>query len=254
MTEPGAAAHFAVADYKEILLFLGTAGVVAPLFRKLRLSPIYGFLVAGFLLGPHGLGFLAGDLAAKDESKIASILSAITLGNVAQIEPIAEFGVVFLLFMIGLELSGSGCAACAGCLRPGRRAGRAQPGVAAGAALRLAKPAPRRRHRRGAGAVLDRHRHCRSWPSRSGSIRRPGRATFSVLLFQDLAVAPLLVTLTLLGRARERLRRAACSLALRRRRWRAGLVVRSGRLVLRPMCARGAAESESCSWRPACWW
>ncbi len=47
--------EFAPVQYKELLLFLGTAGVVAPLFRRLRLSPIYGFLLAGFLLGPYGL-------------------------------------------------------------------------------------------------------------------------------------------------------------------------------------------------------
>ena len=43
-------------DYKEVLLFLGTAGIVVPLFRRLKVSPIIGFLGAGVLLGPQEIG------------------------------------------------------------------------------------------------------------------------------------------------------------------------------------------------------
>src|SRR5579863_1899028 len=106
---------FAPEQYKELLLFLGTAGLVAPLFRRLRLSPIHGFLAAGFLLGPYGLRHAAHHVATARhlnwhgspwlswlESAFTSVFA---LNNVAQIQPIAEFGVVFLLFMIGLELS-----------------------------------------------------------------------------------------------------------------------------------------------------
>ena len=41
--------------YKEALLFLATAGVIAPLFFRLRISPVLGFLLAGVALGPYGL-------------------------------------------------------------------------------------------------------------------------------------------------------------------------------------------------------
>ena len=72
-----------------------------------------------------------------------------------------------------------------------------------------------------------------------------GRATFSVLLFQDLAVAPILVTLTLLGRgAAATAPRPTCCSPSRRRCsacWRL-LVV--GRLVLRPML-RSVARAKS---------
>src|ERR1700724_3093783 len=84
---------FAPEQYKEILIFLTTAGVVVPLFRRLKISPVLGFLGAGVLLGPYGLGALA------------ERLTPFAFGNVEQIAPVAEFGVVFLLFMIGLELS-----------------------------------------------------------------------------------------------------------------------------------------------------
>ena len=82
--------------YKEALLFLATAGVIAPLFFRLRISPVLGYLLAGVALGPYGLGSLA---------RKAPWLGWLALGNVETIDRIAAFGVVFLLFTMGLELS-----------------------------------------------------------------------------------------------------------------------------------------------------
>jgi monovalent cation:H+ antiporter-2, CPA2 family len=87
---------FSPLQYKEALIFLGTAGVVVPLFRRLNVNPVLGFLGAGVLLGPYGLGAAAQHIGW---------LSPFVLSNVDEIAPIAEFGVVFLLFMMGLELS-----------------------------------------------------------------------------------------------------------------------------------------------------
>ena len=75
--------------YKEALLFLATAGVVAPLFFRLKISPVLGFLLAGVALGPYGLGSLA---------KKAPWLGALAISNVETIDRIAAFGVVTLLF------------------------------------------------------------------------------------------------------------------------------------------------------------
>src|SRR5881392_3435209 len=88
--------HVQPGAYKDVVLFLATAGVVVPLFRRWNISPILGFLGAGVLLGPFGLGSLA---------KQASWLSAVTIDSPDDIAQLAEFGVVFLMFMIGLELS-----------------------------------------------------------------------------------------------------------------------------------------------------
>jgi monovalent cation:H+ antiporter-2, CPA2 family len=81
--------------YKETLLFLVTAGVVAPLFFRLRISPVLGYLLAGVALGPYGLGAIARD---------APWLNALAI-NVESIDRIAAFGVVALMFTMGLELS-----------------------------------------------------------------------------------------------------------------------------------------------------
>src|ERR687894_704213 len=83
-------------SYKEMILFLATAGVVVPLFHRLRISPVLGFLGAGALLGPFGLGRLA---------ETAPWLSWFTIANREEMAHLAEFGVVFLLFMIGIELT-----------------------------------------------------------------------------------------------------------------------------------------------------
>ena len=82
--------------YKDVVLFLATAGVAVPLFRRWKLSPILGFLGAGVFLGPFGLG----SLAAR-----APWLAILTIDNPDEVGQLAELGVAFLLFMIGLELS-----------------------------------------------------------------------------------------------------------------------------------------------------
>ena len=90
------AAEVSPGEYKDVVLFLATAGVVVPLFRRWKVSPILGFLFAGVVLGPFGLGSFTDELPW---------LQYFTIDNPAEISQLAEFGVVFLLFMIGLELS-----------------------------------------------------------------------------------------------------------------------------------------------------
>jgi monovalent cation:proton antiporter-2 (CPA2) family protein len=81
---------------KEMLIVLATAGLVVPLFGKLRFGVVPGFLIAGVLLGPSGLRRFADDLP---------FLSAITFSEPERVRPFAELGVLFLLFTIGLEFS-----------------------------------------------------------------------------------------------------------------------------------------------------
>ncbi len=81
---------------KELLIVLATAGVVVPLFGRFRVGVVPGFLLAGVILGPAGLGRLADDY---------SWLSAFTFSTPEHVQPFAELGVLFLLFVIGLEFS-----------------------------------------------------------------------------------------------------------------------------------------------------
>ncbi|HKQ95464.1 MAG TPA: cation:proton antiporter, partial [Aestuariivirgaceae bacterium] len=79
--------------YREALIVLGTAGVVIPAFHRLRINPILGFLIAGTIIGPNVLGSLATSYPW---------LSYLVLGDTEQIAQLAELGVVFLLFMVGI--------------------------------------------------------------------------------------------------------------------------------------------------------
>jgi CPA2 family monovalent cation:H+ antiporter-2 len=220
-------APFDLAVYKETLLFLVTAGIVAPLFFRLRISPVLGFLLAGIALGPSGLGRLIAS---------APWLDALALTNVEAIDRVAAFGVVFLLFMMGLELSferltrmrrlvfglGGAQVVLSALLLAAIAFGLGQPPAAAlviGAALSLSStaiiiPVLAERKRLNLAA---------------------GRASFAVLLFQDLAVAPLLFMVTMLVGGQQNglglglaLTIAPAALAL------TGLIV-LGRRVLRPL-------------------
>lgn len=82
--------------YSDALVLLGTAGVVIPLVRRWGLSPVLGYLGAGAILGPLGLGSL---------SNVVPGLWWITITDAQNVSGIAELGIVFLLFLIGLELS-----------------------------------------------------------------------------------------------------------------------------------------------------
>ncbi len=88
--------EFSTSGLSDVLVILGAAGVVIPAFARIRISPVIGFILIGILIGPSGLGAL---------SNTAPWLNYVTISNVQAIEPFAEFGIILLLFSIGLELS-----------------------------------------------------------------------------------------------------------------------------------------------------
>ena len=88
--------EFGTSGFSDALVILGAAGIVIPAFARIRISPIIGFILIGMLVGPHGLGALASD---------HPWLHYVTISNPHGIEPFAELGIVLLLFSIGLELS-----------------------------------------------------------------------------------------------------------------------------------------------------
>jgi CPA2 family monovalent cation:H+ antiporter-2 len=84
------------AAFSDSLVILGAAGLVIPAFTRFRISPVIGFILVGALVGPKGLGMLVGQVPW---------LYYVTISNPHAIEPIAELGITLLLFSIGLELS-----------------------------------------------------------------------------------------------------------------------------------------------------
>ncbi|KYF89727.1 potassium transporter KefB [Sorangium cellulosum] len=160
-------------------VFLGAAVVAVPLFKRLGLGAVLGYLVAGALIGPWGLRFIT---------------------DVENILHFSELGVVLLLFLIGLELQpsrlwvlrravfglGGAQVAVTGALI-------ALGGVALGLRADTAAIA-------GVGLSLSSTAFVLQILGEKGQMQsQHGRSAFAILLFQDLAVIPLLAVLPLLG-------------------------------------------------------
>ncbi|KPF98951.1 potassium transporter TrkA [Rhodopseudomonas sp. AAP120] len=177
--------------YREALVFLGTAGVVIPLMARLRISPVLGFLVAGLVLGPYSLGRIGDGVPW---------LQAITITSQDAVDRLAELGVAFLLFTIGLELSFDrlwtmrrlvfGLGMLQVVLTTAAIAGIAigfgntvEASLVIGACLALSSTA----------IVLQ------LLAEQKRLATQTGRAIFAVLLAQDLAVVPILFLIVVLG-------------------------------------------------------
>ena len=80
----------------DALVILGAAGIVIPLFARFRITPVIGFILVGLLVGPFGLGGMIYQY---------EWLYWVTITDPERLEPFAELGIVLLLFTIGLELS-----------------------------------------------------------------------------------------------------------------------------------------------------
>lgn len=223
---------------QEMIIVLLTAGLLVPLFHRLRVNPVLGYLAVGVLVGPYGIGALA---SGKD-----SWLEYLTLTNQEQIAPLAEFGVVFLLFMIGLELS------------PKRLWEMRKLVFGLGtlqvvlSTLGIAAVAYALGHAVAASVVLG---LCFALSSTAivmqilmdrQQLAAPlGRASFSILLFQDLAVVPALILIGLLGMGATEGVGAAVLLALGKAVGVVVVLIGIGRFVLRPVFRiAGSAKGE----------
>jgi CPA2 family monovalent cation:H+ antiporter-2 len=166
--------------FSDALVILGAAGLVIPAFARFRISPVIGFILVGALVGPFGLG----SLIAKQPW-----LYYFTISDPHSIEPFAEFGIILLLFSIGLELSfkrlwamrtlvfgvgaaeliGSGAILALVLYLTGLSTGGA---IGLGLALALSSTA----------LVIP----------IAGTTSAVGRAAFAMLLFEDLALVPII--------------------------------------------------------------
>lgn len=177
---------------KGLIIFLVVAGVIVPLFHRARIGTVLGFLIAGVVLGPNGLGRLA---------EAHPWIAYVTFENPKRGEVLAEFGIIILLFLLGLELSlqrfwelrryvlGVGLIqVVVTTMAIGftvRFSGAVPPsGIILGLCLALSSTAIVMQ------LLIEQHR-----------VAQPiGRIALSVLLFQDLMVVPILFIVGLLGR------------------------------------------------------
>jgi monovalent cation:proton antiporter-2 (CPA2) family protein len=163
----------------DILILLAAALIAVPLFQRLKLGSVLGYLFAGVMVGPWGLGFIS---------------------QTDEIRHIAEFGVIFLLFIIGIEMRlarlwamrrmvfgmGTAQVMITGLVIGGVALFFGQPlkiAIIIGFGLALSSTAF------GLQILTER---CELHTGH-------GRSSFSILLLQDLAVVPLLALVSLLG-------------------------------------------------------
>lgn len=207
----------------DILIFLLTAIGVAFICRRIRISPVIGYLIAGIMIGPNGVGFI-------DDFEETKILG--------------EFGVLFLMFTIGLELPiqrlqilrryvfGLGAlqviltTASIGIVSHFL-------GLSFNASLLI-----------GVSLALSSTAVVLQILSERGELpTRFGRVAFSILLFQDLAVIIVLVCLSLLTIDSESLM-SSLGFAFIKASFVLGAIILGGQVILRPVY-RGVAAMNS---------
>src|SRR5438105_8490198 len=164
---------------EQALIYLGAAIIAVPIFTRLGAGAVLGYLVAGIVIGPFGLGLIT---------------------NAQTVLQFAQLGIVLLLFLVGLQLNVArvwqlrraifGLGTASVLLTTAAIAAVAyalgQPlivGIVAGMALAMSSDA--------IGLALLQEKNLLPTPG--------GQASFAVLLFQDLAVIPLLLALAFLG-------------------------------------------------------
>lgn len=178
-------------ELREVVVVLTAAGLVVPLMHRLKISPVLGFLLVGMVIGPHGLGGLSADVP---------IAGLVGIHDPALIRIAGELGVMFLLFMIGLELSierlwrlrkwvfGLGSAQVI-----------ITAGVIAAAATAFGN-APAMSIVLGTCLALSSTAIVMQLLTAQGRLGTPaGQVSFSILLLQDLAVVPILLLIGVLA-------------------------------------------------------
>lgn len=231
-------AHAGLPHLQPILLFLAIAGLVMPLLARARVSQVVAFLVIGALVGPNGLGRIAADHAW---------LRGLTIADGEGVRVLAELGVVFMLFVIGLELParqlwslrrwvlgvGSaqwlGCAALIGAVA-----------LAFGHSEETAVVL-------GLGLAMSSTAVVMQLLAESGQTRSTvGRMSFAVLLLQDIAVVPLLILLGLMaGEGGGGHFLMLMLTALLKAATAVALILLFGRLVLTPLFRRVSVTTQA---------
>lgn len=207
----------------QVLVILVAAVAFVPLFERLRLGPVLGYLVAGVVIGPGGLGLVQ---------------------DIETVQGLGELGVVFLLFTIGLEFTRERLTLISGRVLA---LGILQVVVTAGAIAAVAHAGGFDRAQAvviGGAMALSSTAIVVPILAAAGKLTTAtGRTAVAILLVQDLAVGPILVLIETLGGGDENLA-LQLGLAVVKAAVAIGLILVIGRLVLRPTF-RIVAEAKS---------
>lgn len=214
-----------VDGFKNFLIFLAAAGVIVPLFHRAQIGTVLGFFIVGALLGPYGIGLLV---------ESYPWLWYVTFDDPQQAAPLAELGIIFLLFLLGLSVStrrlwqlrryvlGVGLAqvaltAIAVGLFVRWWGAPASTSLVLGLCLAMSSTAVVMQ------LLIDQRR----------AATHVGRIALSVLLFQDLMVVPILSVISILGG--ETVRGTGVALAFVQALVAVAVIMVAGRYVMRPL-------------------
>ena len=197
----------------EAVAFLITVVIIVPICKRIRLSPIIGFLAVGACIGPYNFALVT---------------------NPENVQHFAELGVIFLLFTIGLELSFErlksfaktifGVGSAYVCLCAVAISATAylwgnsiQASILIGLCLSLSSTA----------IVMQ------LLAEKRQSASAHGRTAFAVLLFQDLAVVPILILVSIFGNPSTTNIVSVIGLAILKAATAIAIIILFGRFVLR---------------------
>ena len=211
---------------KDAAVFLVAAGVIVPALKLVRVSAVLGFLLAGLALGPFLLGGLVDQFP---------ILEWVTISDPEAAAPFAELGVLFLLFLLGLELSFQRLWALrravfgAGGLQVA-----ASAAVLGGACFFVGLTGPAALVIGLALALSSTAIVMQILSEEHRVATPPGRTALAVLLMQDILVAPILILVGFLARDADGGIGAALLEALIQGAIAIVVIVVLGRVVLKP--------------------
>jgi len=164
---------------EQVAIFLLTAVLIVPIFQRLKLGAVLGYLASGMIIGPWGLGLI---------------------GEVESTLKFSELGVVLLLFLIGLELEPRRLWTLRNSVFGLGGAQVAATGFVIGSLALAAGFSWQAALIIGLGSAMSSTALVMtSLAERGQLLTRYGRESFAILLFQDLAVIPLLALLPLLS-------------------------------------------------------
>jgi len=219
--------HVEALDLREVIVFLVAAGIVVPLIHRLRVSPVLGFLIVGIAIGPHGLA-----LFIKDVPWLGYVL----ISDLEGVQALAELGVVFLLFMIGLELSGERLWAMRHLVFGlGGAQVLVSGAIIAAIALLFDNTLPAAMVLGGAFALSSTAIVMQLLTENQRLGTRTGKAGFSILLFQDLAVVPILFTVGAFATQSDESVLVSLVWAIGQALIAIVIILLAGRLLIRPL-------------------
>ena len=212
---------------KDVVLFLAATAILVPVAQRLRVNPVLTYILLGVLIGPFGLGAL---------SEVYPAAEMVSISDEKTVLFLAELGVVFLLFMIGLELS---LEQLWGLRRYVLGLGGAQvavTGFVIGAISAWYGASVEAAILLGGSFALSSTAIAMQLMERSHGLASPiGRIAFSILLFQDLMVVPLLFLAAAFGQAGGETLWLLLALAVAKAVAAVALILGVGRIAIRPL-------------------